>query len=262
MPSLKKVLIGSSAIKHYYPEFKREPNDIDYAVNIKGVKPPNRGEEYLWNYIIADKIYNDDIISMDDLLTLKISHVTGWDLPNDSWSKHMYDIQFLLSKGHKMDINLFYLLYGFHTGLHGINKRSDLDMKGADFFNNAVNCPYDHDNLHDVLITHPYFKGQKKPTYSYILKDNAEVNVDEDKFNKLSEEQKFNLVFEEIACMSVERYPKSMHYRVQYEKMLKKFIINHAPLWEAMWIILNYKKLLLNLPFDFARFLNNKMENI
>ena len=39
--------------------------------------------------------------------------------------------------------------------------------------------------------------------------------------------------------MAFERY-RSMGYKHAYTRMLKKFILNHAPVWEALFIIENY----------------------
>ena len=77
------------------------------------------------------------------------------------------------------------------------------------------------------------------PTYTKVLKDGAEVNVSEEKFNNLTFEDKCNLVREEVEVMSWERWSKK-DYRVAYNMMLKKFILNHAPIWEAIFIIENY----------------------
>lgn len=51
-----KVLIGSTIIKKHYPDFPRNPKDIDYAVD-KYIKNEN-GIEYLINLIICS-MYND-----------------------------------------------------------------------------------------------------------------------------------------------------------------------------------------------------------
>ena len=131
-------------------------------------------------------------------------------------------------------------------------------LKKQDFFDNVVGFPVEHDYLHTLLIQHPYFKGQELPTYTKILKDGAEVDVSEEKFNLLTEQEKFNLVFEEVAVMGIERYG-NMYYKKGYNRMLKKFILNHAPLWEAIWIVMNHKEL-SNCPFDFLTFLNNKIK--
>ena len=107
-------------------------------------------------------------------------------------------------------------------------------MSSDEFFNNAITCKYDHDYLHTLL--------NPTPTYTKILKDGAEVDVCEEKFNNLSFEEKCDLVREEIEVMSWERYG-NFNYRLAYSKMLKKFIINHSPIWEGIFIIENYVEL-------------------
>lgn len=224
------ILIGSSALKHWFPDFPRNPKDTDYLVNIKSMwdNVPGKIEyhenDILWNSdLVKGKILEPDV-----LYTLKISHVIGWDI---FWEKHMFDIQFLNKKGCKLNKELFYKLYEYWNKIHGINKRSDLEMSANEFFNNAVKCEYEHDWLHTLL--------NPSPTFNKILKDDAEVEVDEEKFYALSFEDKCNLVTEEIMVMAWERWPK-YDYREAYSYMLKKFILNHAPIWEAIFIIENY----------------------
>ena len=220
------ILIGSSAIKHHFPDFPRNPKDIDYAVdtqmnNIKGT-------EYLYNPVIG---HLDGIATPDMLYTLKVSHLIGWDI---NWDKHMFDVQFLKSKGAKLDLDLFHKLYSFWNEYHNKNRRSDLNMTADEFFDNVVTCPYDHDFLHTLLKPHP--------TFNYVLKDGAEVDVCEGKFNDLTFEQKCDLVVEEVMVMAYERYSK-IGWMHAYSRILKKFILNHAPIWEALFIIENFKAL-------------------
>ncbi len=215
------LLIGSQAIKYHYPDFSRNPKDSDYAVpeKIKGSKQI----EYLYNPIIGSE---NGIASPNTLYTLKISHVIGWDI---QWEKHMFDIQFLNKKGCKIDKVLFQKLYNFWNLNNSVNRRSDLEMTSENFFNNALKTP--HDYYHTIL--------NSSPIYTKILKEGAEVDVCENKFNMLSFEDKYNLVREEVMVMAYERY-KELGYKRAYSKMLKKFIINHAPLWEAVFIIENF----------------------
>lgn len=219
-------LIGSSAIKHHFSDFPREPKDVDYATDLD--RNNERGVEYLYNPVIGSM---EGIASPDLLYTLKASHVVGWDI---NWEKHMFDIQFLVSKGAKLDVELFHRLYNFWNIYHLNNKRSDLDMTAEEFFDNAVKSDHGHDYLHTLLTPNP--------TYNLVLKDGAEVDVCENKFNTLTFEQKCDLVTEEVMVMAYERYKKAgfMH---AYSRMLKKFILNHAPIWEALFIIENYKAL-------------------
>lgn len=133
-------------------------------------------------------------------------------------------------------------------------------MSAKDFFNNVVSYDINHDNLHEILVQHPYFYS-KIPTYKKILKDNAEVDVCMNKFLELSEIDKFNVVFEEVAVMSIEnRFPKNMFWKVKYKKMLKNFILNYCKIEEGIWIIQNHKNLLCNIPFNYQEFLNNELQ--
>ncbi len=227
------ILIGSKAIKHHYQDFKREPKDTDYIVH-SGCTLKSFGIEYLENQIIFDRYYYDNnnvVITPNDLATLKASHLF-WNI---NWDKHMFDLQFLLSKGNEIDPILFKKLYDHWNVYHGKNKRSDLKMTKEDFFTNAIN--YDtlqHDDLHKIL--------NPVPVYSTILKDGKEVELCELKFNKLSHEDKLNLIREEVMVMAYERY-KSLGYKIAYIRMLKKFIISHAPEFTLIFILENYIEL-------------------
>jgi len=239
------ILIGSSAIKYWFPDFPREPKDIDYIVDIP--RDNTEGIEYLLNPIL-DNYKGGKVLGVNGLYTLKISHLF-WNL---NWEKHMFDVQFLRKKGAKLDLELFHRLYNYWCGLHGKNKRSDLKMSSEDFFDNAIDSEYEHDDIHTLL--------KPIPTYSKILKDNAEVEVDEYKFNLLSHEEKCNLAAEEVMVMAWERY-KDMNYMKAYSVMLKKFIISHAPIWEAIFIIENYIE--LHKPkFNYFKTINDGLQNL
>lgn len=223
----KNLIIGSTAIKHYYPDFKREPKDLDIVVSEP--QKSSRNVEYLENPIIL-KYQKSGYLEQNLLLTLKASHLM-FDI---KWEKHIFDTQFLISKGCKINRELFYELYEYWNWYHPKNKRSDLKMSASDFFDNALK-PYQnipHDTLHTFL--------NPVPTYTKILV--GEVEVCENKFNDLSFEDKCNLVYEEIEIMAIERM-SNMDYRHAYTKMFKKFILSHAPLWEVIFIIENYKLL-------------------
>lgn len=257
------MIIGSVAIKHHFPEHNREVKDVDLAVSDEHTPSVNSAYrvERLQNPILLEYVSNShghipEYCPADELYTLKISHIF-WDV---FWEKNMWDIVFLKERGCKLIKPLFEKLYMYWNKVHGKNRRSDLKMSAEDFFDNALNYPIDHDTIHEILIKHSYFEGQDKPTYTLILKDGAEVEVDESKYNTLTDLQKFNLVFEEVAVMAAERYSKR-YYKSAYNRMLKKFIIGHAPIWEALWIIENYKNLSTNIPFNFLKFLNDNTNN-
>lgn len=254
------LLIGSHAIRHWFKDFPRDPKDIDFIID---EIPANKAElekqhgqriEFLKNpvfskYAAYKGVEQLNILPPDELYTLKMSHTIGWKLENNSWDKHVFDIQFLKNKGAKLIKPLFFQLYEYWETVHGPNKRSDLDMTSEEFFDNALNCPYDHDWLHTLL--------KPTPTFTKVLKDGAEVDVSEEKFNQLSEEEKGDLVREEVYIMAFERY-SHMWYPYAYARMLRKFVIGHAPIWEAIWILENWPKL-IHPKFNFVKLLNEKI---
>lgn len=261
-------IIGSKAIKHWFPLFNREPKDIDVVINEDNYidKKDSITIEYLKNPVLlkyGNFIETDsglEYLRPEHLLTLKMSHIF-WD---KNWDKHMYDIQYLIKEDIEYNKDLFYLLYEYWNETLGKNKRSDLEMSSDEFFNNAVSFNKDynlkHDYLHTVLIKHPYFCNQKEPTYTYILKENEEVDVCMKKFQGLNYHQKYNLTFEEVAIMSIEgRFKQGTPVQIMYKNMLKKFIMNHCKIEQAIWIILNYNDL-LNYPFDYKNFLEKQLK--
>ena len=252
---MEEVIIGSTALKHWYGDlFNRSPKDLDIAVRAPKKNTP--GVEYLENPILfkwidehpmsTAKYGGKHYLVPNLLLTLKASHLF-WDI---NWEKHMFDCQFLIEKGYSINIPLFYELYDYWNEYHGKNKRSDLKMTADDFFNNAIESEIPHDDIH--LLINPV------PIYTKILKDGAEVEVCEEKFNKLSFEDKVELVREEIYCMAYERY-KKLGWRHAFNKMLKKFIIGHAPLFESLFIISNYKYL-QKCPYNFIKLIDEKLK--
>lgn len=232
------LIIGSTAIKYHFPDFKREPKDIDvlrtkfkHPIILDTIFNVNKKIEYLENSILSEKYRVGNYISKDDLCTLKASHLF-WDI---NWDKHMFDLQFLLSKGCIIDKVLWFKLYKYWNEVHSKNKRSDLKMSKEDFFNNAVNYNSgEHDETHKLI--------NPVPIYTKVLKDNSEVELDENKFHKLSFGDKLEFVREEIYVMANERY-SGLGYKRAYNKMLKKFIISHAPIFSVIFILENYIEL-------------------
>lgn len=223
---MNKTLIGSAAIKHWFPDFPRQPKDIDYAVNELPTEKV-KGEDLLLIPIIAN--LDTEILDPIGLLTLKVSHLF-WNI---KWEKHLFDVLWLQNRGVKLNKRLFIELYEYHVQFHGQKYRSDLTQSAASFFDNALKT-YDHDYLHTLI--------NPAPIYKRVLKDGADVEPCQQKFEALSHADKLELVREEIYVMAYERLA-DRDYRIAYSWMLKKFIISHAPLWEALFIIENHKEL-------------------
>lgn len=253
------MIIGSKAILYHFPDFPRKPKDVDIIKNMYIEEHmSDLRVEWLENTVLQNWFTKPiEVCTPNELYTLKISHCF-WDLENGSWNKHIWDIQWLKEKGCKFIPELFYQLYNYWETIHGKNKRSNLNMSAEKFFDNVVNYPVEHDYLHELLVKHVYFEGNE-PTYKKILKNGADVDVSEEKFNKLTEKEKFNLVIEEIMVMALERYG-NMYYKKAFRKMLKKFILSHCPIWEGIWIIQNHKQLITNIPFNFLEHLTIKIK--
>lgn len=245
------ILIGSSAIKHWFPDFSREPKDLDYIVFGKmeqeHEKTDDKRVEMHINPVFEG--YDGDVLDANSLVTLKASHLC-WNI---NWEKHMFDVQFLLKKKCVIDKDLFLRLYTYWNTIHGKNKRSDLEMSKEDFFTNAINYnESEHDELHKIL--------NPTPVYTTVLKDDCEVDLDENKFLALTHEGKLDFVREEVMVMAFERY-KHLDYRPAYYRMLKKFIISHAPIWSVIFIIENYIE--LHKPkYNYINTLNNGLQII
>ncbi len=228
---MKKILIGSCALKEMYPDFPREPKDVDFAVD-KERKASMKDIEYLYNPILCYWIGDGDI-NGDELLTLKVSHLF-WDR---DWNKHLFDCQFLLGKGHVIIEELLNKLITFWEDYLPKIRRSNLALTKEDFFNNAVNeDTHQHDHLHTLL--------NPVPMYTKLLKEGSEVELNNTKWFSLSFEEKKSVVFEETAVMAYERY-KNIDYRSAFIKQLKDNIIKHFPRYIAIWAIINYKQIYL-----------------
>lgn len=225
-----ELIIGSTAIKHYFPDFPREPKDLDYVVEDKSKYKRAQGVEYLENPIIL-KYQSDGYLSPELITSLKVSHLL-WEV---NWEKHMYDLQFLLRKGYKWDLNLVRELREYWHEVLPKVRRSKLEQSKEDFFTNNVNMDTnEHDFLHTIIA--------EIPAYTKILKDNCEVELDEDKWTDLSFEEKCDIVQEESYVMAYERW-KQLDYRIGYKRQLIQNIQKHFPEFISFFAIENYIKL-------------------
>lgn len=234
------LIIGSTAMKYWYPEFKRNPKDLDLAVESKGELKNGDGVEYLPNPILFKEKWKKywhkaedgkNYLTPQGLLNLKVSHLR-WDI---NFDKHLFDQNFLRQKGLETDYEFVRELVEFWDEHLPTVRRSKLDMSKEDFFTNAVNYDHlEHDQIH--LLIDPI------PMYTLLLKDGCEVELDESKWENLTFEQKCEVVRQECYCMSWERY-KNMYYKAAYQKMLKSLIIKHLPPYIALFAIENYLSL-------------------
>lgn len=225
---MKNLIIGSTAIKHYYPDFPREPKDVDIVVLEKQKRD---GEtEYLQNPIIL-KYQNSGYLNPELMVSLKVSHLL-WDI---NWEKHMFDLQFLLQKGNNWNLDLVKELREYWNEVLPKVRRSKLEQSKEEFFTNNVNVDTnEHDYLHTII--------SEVPAYTKILREGCEVELDENKWNALSFEEKCDVVQEEAYVMAYERW-KHLNYRIGYKRQLIQNIQKHYPEFIAFFAIQNYIKL-------------------
>lgn len=240
------LIFGSTAIKYWYPDFPREPEDIDVLVD-----KPNNKEFYYHESEIIDNILHEyycspstDMIRImnidkqyvdpDILYTIKVSH-SFWYI---NWDKTIFDIMFLKDKGCKLNLRLFRLLYKDWELIHG-KKHVNMNKPCDEFFTERVTRKYDHDYLHE------YFKFRKVPYHTRIRPNLDNAWCSEDLFNNLTHTEKIECALEEIYVIAVERYglngipPKTAKY-----KAIKAVVTHITKGWFPLFIIENLKEIL------------------
>jgi hypothetical protein len=230
-----KLIIGSHAMRHWFPDFPREPKDLDI---ISEVPQMSRDIQHYWipefEHFLKFNT-NDKFLDPDFLLNLKLSHA-GWDV---HWEKTMHDILFLKSKGYKADRKLYKKLVKGWIKVHGKKWAS---LKGKDsktFFEDTVVRKYVHDDIHNVVAIYD------EPLYERLIVKG--VSCGEDAFNLLSEEDKLNLVKEEVWVTALERYLIPSNFTcgdaLAYSKSLKKLATTMSSGYFKFFILDNYDKL-------------------
>jgi hypothetical protein len=233
-----RLIFGSHALKHHFPDFKREPKDLDIITKDPLMTPD---EQHYWipefQYFL-DNNKDDTYLDADHLITLKLSH-GGWDI---HWEKTMGDILFLKSKGCKVDKKLYKRLVKDWIKVHGKKWAS---LKGKDsttFFEDAVPRKYNHDSIHEAIAIYD------RPLYERLIVDG--VTCGEDAFNLLSHEDKLNLVREEVWTTALERFLIPSNFTcgdtAAYSKSLKKLATTMSSGYFKFFILDNFDQLWQN----------------
>lgn len=238
------VVIGSSAVRHWFPDFPRDPKDVDVAhdgvnVELGKLRIAGKRAELLFNPVLFQVEHEDMFLKPDYIYTLKISHL----FHDIFWEKHAWDVQWLKAKGCQVDWPLLEKLHAYWSEVHPKVRKSNLAMTPESFFNNAITCPVPHDELHERLA--------ETPAYKKILKNNGTVETDDDLFDSLSLEEKLDVVREETMVMAYERLA-GRSYKAAYAWMLKKLILNHLPFRQGVFAIQHHKEL-IRAPFDYVK---------
>jgi len=231
---MRKIIIGSVALKYHFPDFDRENADIDYLVE-KETKSTKLVEHHvippLWKRIKPDQEY----LTPDQLYTLKVSH-SYWNI---FWNKTIYDILFLKEKGCKLDEELHNELYLYWIEKHG-PKNVNLNKNNNEFFGKYVEREFDHDLIHELV------KYYEEPLYKDLLIDPNKPLINKTKFFLQSHLDQIRTVKEEGYTLGLERHylpGNTNNIKVAYMRALKILITSASKGWFPTFIVDNYKEI-------------------
>ena len=241
----KYLIYGSTAIKYHFPNYEREPHDLDIItrednklhLDISGCK---RIEQYYlpeFEYIFEnnrDELYVDP----DFLYTIKISHLS-WDI---NWDKHMKAAIFLEEQGCKLDTALYTSLMQAWQRVHG-KKSVKMNVKNSDFFKENIYRKFNHEYLHEQ------FAFYDRPLNERIRMDLDSPLCSEELWNQLSTEDKMKCSLEEIYVLAAERYifvqdpERSWKLEHAVVKTLKNMITSTTSGWFNLFLKENFNLL-------------------
>lgn len=231
------IFVGSTALKHYIPSFKRKyASDIDvWTDDLEGTN--SRWDVSCIPANIMDLFSEESKISgyatPGDVMTIKLSH-----LPYDIfWSKHSQDYLVLKMKyGYKVNEPLYSALKEHWKVVHGTKTHLSLYRTKDEFFDDYVEKQHDHDYLHE-LVAFP-----DVPVYTKVLKDGQEVLVDRNKFLELNHETQVKMFREEMNVIALERWVLNpatkgkIEFREAYSRSVKKTATALTKGWASEFI--------------------------
>lgn len=243
------LIIGSMAARYWYPDFPRQPKDIDLFVpsgsaidlqnryfDLNGAKGDIFAHSDLDHWLAAN-VTMSRFASPSELYTIKVSH-SHWELPNKSWDKHMFDVVWLKRRGARFLPELYDTLMVVWEQTHG-RKKMMLNRSKEDFFSDAVVRIYDHDSIHDSVAY------GDRPMYTYVLKDGAEVDMDMAKVKALPLDDQVKLFREEVYATALERLVIPSGYthppRAAYYWALRRTITSLTKGWSSLFMINRYE---------------------
>lgn len=255
---LKKVLIGSKAIKHYFPDF-RDCKDTDFLVDGDIINHDdieyfdcNRGTGLS---LFFDSC--DEIPTINELYTLKLSH-SFWNI---NWEKTVCDLRFLQQKNATVDEELFQLLYQDWVKIHG-PKKAYLSKNNEDFFKDGVDRAIPHDTIHQAIA---YYD---EPMFKKLKKNPDSAMISKEMFFKLDHEHRIKTCREEIYATAIERFllKDCKSSLVAYRNSIKLLVTSMTKGWFPRFIMENINELWLldggyNYFEKFRRFIDGRSKN-
>lgn len=116
----KMMLVGSKALLHHFPQMKRKSHDTDYFTTDESKVGVDGDIEI--HYVPESVIPYTDVISANNLFTLKISHAVR----DINFKKHFNDIKFMIKHGCQVNKPLLKRFYA-------LEHYFDYDGKYKDF---------------------------------------------------------------------------------------------------------------------------------
>lgn len=237
--SREYLIFGSTALKHWFPDYPHKLHDLDYMSPDKP-KKRERGIEYHWNpafeYIFKNN-KDKEYVDPDFLYTIKVSHA-AWNI---FWDKTIYHINFLKEKGCKLDYTLYHKLLADWEIIHGDKKRINLNKPVDEFFKDAVNRKYNHEWLHE------YFAIGNEPMHNKIRPDKNKAWCSKRLWDGLSDTERLNCAYEELCVITTERgVLNGIPWVRAKHNAYKGLVTSMTTGWFNLFLILNRKELLYN----------------
>lgn len=244
-----KLIVGSTAIRHWFPDFPREAGDYDYwspdeyetPYVMRNVRFDRAWDDRMATLIQDGPGYRDRFATPDEILSIKISH-SPWELNNGSWRKHMHDIVWLQDHGATEIPGWVDVLYPIWADKHG-GKKVNLNQESSQFFTDAVQRTYDHDSLHDTVSHYD------RPLWMEVLKDGQSVKMDMGKVWNLDFEDRIMLFREEVYATALERWlvpawvkGREFSPTMAYMWALRKTITSLTKGQSSLFMIRNYRR--------------------
>lgn len=258
---MKYLIYGSSAIKHHFPDYNKEPKDIDVIVDTN-TKPKvqidlNISDKIVEQYYLPEFDYifqrNKDklYVDADFLYTIKMSHLS-WNI---NWDKHMKDAIFLKEQGCKLDKELYNSLIKAWSRIHG-KKSVKMNVENDVFFKENIKRKYDHEFLHEQ------FAFYDRPLNERIRKDLNSPLCSEELWDLLSEEDRLKCALEEIMVLTAERYllvTEPLPIKFAKIKTIKNMITSTTSGWFNLFLKENFKYFIDN---NFPDYFYEKIEKL
>lgn len=252
------MIIGSTALKHWYPDLPREVGDLD--VWAPTTEPNTRAREYHWCDLFGAirALYGSPQFAPPDLLlTIKMSHAAWSDVHFD---KTVYDIGFLQARHAQVDEGVYRQLYAHWETLFG-KKPAYLSKDNDAFFDDGVERTYIHDDLHRAIaFTYSY------PLFERLKPDLSKAACSKSLFFALSRSDQIKCIQEEAFVVALERFLIPCDFAMSsysaYRKALKLLATRMTKGWFARAILDYWLDLVPKPSHDFVSLFKSNINNI